>query len=62
MDEDIYGCLFGFIDLLKLTLWVLSKIQEFPFRNQPDCTCQGLTIQDYSFLDDLEGIFFKLCG
>jgi len=26
------------------------------------CTCQGLTIQNLSFLDELEGLYFKLFG
>jgi len=44
---------------LKTIQWTfkLSLCIQFPF-----CICQGLAIQNLSFLDELEGLYFKLFG
>jgi len=40
----------------------VTNVLDFSFRIWPGCESQGLAIQITSFLNDLEGLFFKLCG
>jgi len=71
--EQQFACKRGtqsalYIEILRLIILELflktqqNHLLQFPFCIRLGCTCQCLTIQNLSFLDELEGLFFKLFG